>query len=65
MDDAIKKAISEKLTISVDEAAKAFNIGKNACYRAVDAGDIPSFRVGGKICVPTAPLRKMLGIEAA
>jgi excisionase family DNA binding protein len=63
MDDDVKKAITNRLTVSVDIAAKAFGIGRNAAYDAVKSGAIPSVRIGGRICVPTAPLRKMLGMS--
>jgi hypothetical protein len=65
MDDEIKTKIASQLTVSVGVAAQAFGIGRNAGYEAVKAGQIPSIRIGGRICVPTAPLRKMLGIETA
>jgi excisionase family DNA binding protein len=65
MDEALKKQITEHLSVSVEVAAKVFNLGNNAAYRAVQAGQIPSIRIGGRIRVPTAPLRKMLGLEAA
>jgi hypothetical protein len=64
MDIAIRKALVDHLTVSVDIAAKAFGIGRNAAYEACKSGDIPSLRIGGRITVPTAPLRKMLGIES-
>ena len=63
MDDEVRKAVVERLTVSVEVAAKAFGLGRNSGYAAVKSGEIPSLRVGGRICVPTAPLRKMLGIE--
>jgi hypothetical protein len=65
MDEDVTAAIKSKLTVSVEIAARAFGIGRNAGYEAVKAGQIPSVRIGGRICVPTAPLRKMLGIESA
>ena len=48
---------------AVEVAGKAFNLSKNPAYDACKSGQIPSFRIGKKIVVPTAPLRKMLGIE--
>jgi hypothetical protein len=63
MDDQIKRELSEKLTVSVETAGKAFGLGRNSAYAAVRSGDIPGIRIGGKIAVPTAQIRKMLGIE--
>lgn len=49
-------------TIDVALAGKVLGIGKNAAYRAREAGDIPSIKVGGQYRVPTAKLREMLGL---
>lgn len=54
-----------ELVIEVSVAAGILGIGRNAAYEAVRRGEIPSVRIGGRIVVPTAPLRKMLGIEPA
>jgi hypothetical protein len=63
MDEELRKALTEKLTVSVEVAGKAFGLSRNAAYDACKSGQIPSLRIGGKITVPTAPLRKMLSIE--
>jgi hypothetical protein len=63
MDQEVRKAIEESLTVSVEIAGKAFGIGRNAAYEACKKGDIPSIRIGGRIAVPTAALRKMLRLE--
>jgi hypothetical protein len=63
MDEDVRKALMEKLTVSVEIAGRAFSLSRNAAYDACRSGQIPSLRIGGKITVPTAPLRKMLGIE--
>jgi hypothetical protein len=65
MNDQIRKMLCEELTVSVEVAGKAFNLSRNPAYDACKSGQIPSFRIGKKIVVPTAPLRKMLGLEAA
>ncbi len=62
---AVRRALVDELTISVENAGRALGLGRNSAYTAVKRGEIPSVRIGGKIAVPTAPLRKMLGIEAA
>lgn len=49
-----------RLTISVDEAADALGIGRNAAYAAVKAGAIPSVRFGRSIRVPWAALQRKL-----
>jgi excisionase family DNA binding protein len=64
VDVDIQKMLSRP-TISVDAAAKLLGTGRNATYDAVHRGEIAVMRVGGRILVLTAPLRKALGIEVA
>jgi excisionase family DNA binding protein len=49
-----------QLTLSVPEAGKMVNLGKNAAYAAARAGQIPTLRFGRKLRVPTARFLKML-----
>ncbi len=56
-------ALQDYYAVSVDVAANVLGIGKNSAYRAVKAGQIPSIRIGGRLLVPTAQLRKLLGLE--
>lgn len=46
-------------------ASNLLPLSKGAIYAACNTGEIECFRVGKKIIIPTAPLRKKLGIEAA
>ncbi len=50
-------------TISVVEAGEILGICERSAYRAVNAGDLPSIRIGRRVLVPTAELRRMLGIR--
>ena len=61
--DPKKRKLLDKLTITVDEAGEILDIGRNSAYEAVRRGDIESFRTGKLIHVPTAPLRRKLGID--
>ena len=54
----------EKKTMTITEAAKVLGIGRNNAYAAARNGDIPTIKIGKRILVLTAPLKKMLG-EAA
>jgi hypothetical protein len=65
-DDLMREAreILAKPTCSVDEFAKIFEISRNPAYDAVKRGDVPSVRFNGRIRLPTAPLRQMLGLAA-
>ena len=51
----------EKKTMTITEAAKVLGIGRNNAYAAARNGDIPTIKIGKRILVPTAPLKKMLG----
>ena len=63
MDDSIKKALRDQVSVALwPTAAKALSLGRNAAYEAVRRGDIPSVRIGRRYVIPTASLRKMLGI---
>ena len=59
--DDINKVLTRP-TVDVVLAGRVLGIGKNAAYRAREAGDIPSIKVGGQYRVPTAKLREMLGL---
>jgi hypothetical protein len=50
-------------TVSVPVAGSLFGLGDDASYRAGQAGDLPTIRVGGRVRVPTAALRRMLGLD--
>jgi hypothetical protein len=50
------------LTLSVPEAGKRyFGIGRNAAYRAAEAGQIPVIRVGNLLRVPVIQMERLLG----
>jgi hypothetical protein len=38
-------------------------VGRNTIYDACNSGEIESFRLGKRIVIATAPLRRKLGIE--
>jgi hypothetical protein len=38
-------------------------LSRNKAYEAAAKGEIPTLRFGKRIVVPTAPLRRMLGLE--
>ena len=52
-------------TMTVDDAASIMKISRASAYEAVRSGEIPSIRIGRRIVVPTAALRRMLGLDAA
>lgn len=59
-----KRALLEQPGITVTETAQVLDRGRNQIYADVAAGRIESIRLGRSILVPTAPLRRLLGIDA-
>lgn len=55
--------LTNKLALTIKEAAQVLQIGLSACYEQVRAGDIPSLKLGGQYRIPTARLASMLGID--
>jgi hypothetical protein len=49
-------------TCSPQELRRVLRSGRNSTYNAIAAGEIPSFRVGNSIKIPTSWLRAKLGI---
>lgn len=63
--EKIAALLASKPTISPEElyGTGAFG-GRNTVYDACGNGQIECFRLGKRIFIPTAPLRRKLGIEA-
>lgn len=49
--------------LTVEQAAQVLGIGRRQAYVAAGNGQIPAFRIGGRLIVPRARLAKMLRIE--
>jgi excisionase family DNA binding protein len=56
------RALVEELTITVEDAAALLGMSRAGAYNAIREGQIPSIRIGRCIRVPSATMRKMLGI---
>ena len=54
------EGMEDKLTLSVEEAAKVLGIGRNLCYDRVKTGEIPVIKIGRRLLVPRAALEKLL-----
>ena len=50
-------------TMPVERVAAAFHISRAAAYEGVKNGEIPSIRIGRRIVVPTAAVRRMLLLD--
>ena len=52
--------MEDKLTLSIEEAAKVLGIGRNLCYDRVKTGEIPVIKIGRRLLVPRKALEKLL-----
>lgn len=50
-----------RATITVEEAAPILGIGRASAYKAAQAGELPTLRIGRRLLVPVAKLRQILG----
>jgi len=50
----------ERLTLTVEETAKALGIGRQLAYERVRTGEIPAIKIGRRILVPRSALEKLL-----
>jgi hypothetical protein len=53
------------LSLTIENYRRVMGVGRNAAYASVHRGDVETMRVGDRILVLTAPLRRKLGIEVA
>ena len=51
---------NERLTLTVEEAAKLLGIGRQLAYDRVKTGDIPVIKIGRRLVVPRRALEKLL-----
>jgi len=57
------QALADEPTVTVDAAAALLGMSRNGAYNAIRDGNLPHIRIGRCIRVPSAQLRKMLGLE--
>lgn len=50
----------QRPTLTVEEAAVYLGVSRASAYNAARAGQLPTVRVGRRLLVPTAALRRML-----
>lgn len=55
--------VAVQATLSVAEAARIFGVSLGTMYRWIDLGDLPVVRVGKRIVIPTAVVRRMLHLD--
>jgi excisionase family DNA binding protein len=50
----------ERLTLTVEECARVLGIGRQLAYEKVKTGEIPVLKIGRRLLVPRAALKKLL-----
>lgn len=50
-------------TMKVDDAVPFLGISRASAYAAIKRGEIPSIRLGDRVLIPTAALRRFLGLD--
>jgi excisionase family DNA binding protein len=54
---------SERLVLSVPEAARMLSISRRLAYDLVARGELPALRLGGRIVILRRPLERLLDGE--
>jgi excisionase family DNA binding protein len=54
---------TERLVITVPEAAELLGISRESAYKAAKAGELPTVSLGRRRLVPVARLHALLGID--
>jgi excisionase family DNA binding protein len=50
-------------TMKVGELAEVIGVSRASAYEAVKSGAIPSIKIGSRLLVPTAAVRRMLQLD--
>lgn len=53
----------ERPVLSVEEMGAILGIGRSTAYRYIAEGTLPSLKIGTRVLVPTAKLRRVLGFD--
>lgn len=53
--------LTDRATISVEDAARLLGIGRTAAYEAARRGELPTRRLGRRVLVPVPALLDWLG----
>lgn len=60
MGNRAKVPISERLALSVEDAASLLAISRSKAYQLIASGELPSVRLGGTIRVPRRALDELI-----
>ncbi len=54
---------TEKMTVSVNEAAKMLGISRNAAFKAANNGSLPVLKIGKRLLIPKFKLLVLINGE--
>ena len=54
-----------RLTYTVEEAGRLLGLSRNLAYEGIASGAIPSIRIGRRILVPRAALKRLLDLAGS
>jgi excisionase family DNA binding protein len=57
--------MSERRTLTVEEAGRLLGVSRGLAYEAARSGDLPTVRLGRRLLVPRARLYALLGEDLA
>ena len=57
-----KKENNTRLVYQIAEVAAMLGLSRNACYQAVQRGELPAIRIGKRLLVPKASLFMRIGV---
>lgn len=50
-------------TMTIDEAREFVGLSRSSAYAAAASGELPTIRIGRRLLVPTAALRRLLQLD--
>lgn len=51
-------------TVTIVDAGRYLGIGRSGAYAAAARGELPTIKLGRRLLVPTAALRRLLALDA-
>ncbi|MEH2543277.1 hypothetical protein V1278_003699 [Bradyrhizobium sp. AZCC 1577] len=63
MNEELRNLLSGVTADVPDVGRICYGLSRNGSYNAAAKGDIPTIRIGGRLKVPTAVLRRQLGLD--
>jgi excisionase family DNA binding protein len=61
--EELAEAIRGKLFMTVTEVAELARVDQRTLRRAIEAGEIPTVRLGNTVRIPTAAILRLAGLE--